>query len=97
VNAAGASAAAQLGAPIRCVGGTPAALPRAQGKAMKTSNTSSINPATSHRLDTIAKRQRDARKRDLLFACCVALAALIGATTVGAAAHAAVPIVLVQH
>ncbi len=44
---------------------------------------------TTNRLETIAKRQRNGRKRDLLFACFVALAAIIGATTVGAAVHAA--------
>jgi fatty acid desaturase len=44
---------------------------------------------TTNRLETIAKRQRNGRNRDLLFACFVALAALIGATTVGAAVHAA--------
>jgi hypothetical protein len=44
---------------------------------------------TTNRLETIAKRQRTGRNRDLLFACFVALAAIIGATTVGAAVHAA--------
>ncbi len=44
---------------------------------------------TTNRLETIAKRQRNSRKRDLLFACFIALAAIIGATTVGAAVHAA--------
>jgi hypothetical protein len=44
---------------------------------------------TTNRLETIAKRQRNGRNRDLLFACFVALAAIIGATTVGAAVHAA--------
>jgi hypothetical protein len=44
---------------------------------------------STNRLETIAKRQRNGRNRDLLFACFVALAAIIGATTVGAAVHAA--------
>jgi hypothetical protein len=44
---------------------------------------------TTNRLETIAKRQRNGRTRDLLFACFIALAAIIGATTVGAAVHAA--------
>lgn len=44
---------------------------------------------TTNRLETIAKRQRNGRNRDLLFACFVALAAIIGATTVGAAVNAA--------
>jgi len=43
----------------------------------------------TNRLETIAKRQRNGRKRDLIFACFIALAAIIGATTVGAAVHAA--------
>jgi hypothetical protein len=41
------------------------------------------------RLETIANRQRRSRARDFLFACFVALAAVIGASTVGAAVHAA--------
>jgi hypothetical protein len=44
---------------------------------------------TTNRLETIAKRQRNGRKRDLLFVCFVALAAILGATTVGAAVDAA--------
>lgn len=43
----------------------------------------------TNRLETIAKRQRSNRARDLIFACFVALAAIIGATTVGAAVDAA--------
>jgi len=42
-----------------------------------------------NRLETIAKRQRNGRTRDLLFACFIALAAVLGATSVGAAVHAA--------
>ena len=42
-----------------------------------------------NRLDTIVTRQRQSRARDLLFACVVALAAVIGATTVGTAVHEA--------
>jgi len=41
----------------------------------------------TNRLETIAKR--NGRNRDLLFASFIALAAIIGATTVGAAVHAA--------
>ena len=41
------------------------------------------------RLETIVDRQRKSRVRDLMFACFVALAAVIGATTVGTAVHAA--------
>jgi nitric oxide reductase large subunit len=48
-----------------------------------------ITMKTTNRLETIAKRQRNGRNRDLLFACFVALAAIIGATTVGAAVNAA--------
>jgi beta-lactamase regulating signal transducer with metallopeptidase domain len=44
---------------------------------------------TTNRLETIAQRQRTGRARDLLFACFIALVAIIGATTVGAAVHAA--------
>jgi hypothetical protein len=47
------------------------------------------SPMKANRLETIAKRQRSGRSRDLLFACFVALAAIIGATTVGAAVNAA--------
>jgi hypothetical protein len=43
----------------------------------------------TNRLETIAKRQRNGRTRDLLFACFIALAAITAATTVGAAVHAA--------
>lgn len=46
----------------------------------------------TNRLDTIANRQRRSRSRDLLFAAFVALAAIISATTVGAAARASAPI-----
>jgi hypothetical protein len=48
-----------------------------------------ITMKTTNRLETIAKRQRNGRNRDLLFACFVALAAIVGASTVGAAVHAA--------
>jgi hypothetical protein len=51
----------------------------------------------TNRLETIAKRQRNGRNRDLLFACFVALAAIIGATTVGAAVHAASTTDVVQR
>jgi len=44
------------------------------------------------RLDTIVTRQRQSRRRDLVFACFVALVAVIGATTVGAAVHEAVTV-----
>jgi hypothetical protein len=43
----------------------------------------------TNRLETIAKRQRNGRTRDLLFACFIALAAITAATTVGAAVQAA--------
>jgi fatty acid desaturase len=39
------------------------------------------------RLETIASRQRKSRTRDLVFACFIALVALIGATTAGATIH----------
>jgi hypothetical protein len=42
----------------------------------------------SNRLATIEKRQRNGRTRDLLFACFIALAAVLGATTVGTAVQA---------
>jgi hypothetical protein len=42
-----------------------------------------------NRLETIANRQRNGRTRDLLFACFIAFAAVLGATTVGTAMHAA--------
>jgi hypothetical protein len=43
----------------------------------------------TNRLDTIVRRQRKGRARDVLFVCFVALAAAIGASTVGAAIDAA--------
>ena len=43
----------------------------------------------SHRLATIATRQRRGRARDLVFACFIALVAAIGASTVGDAVHGA--------
>lgn len=51
----------------------------------------------TNRLETIANRQRNGRTRDLLFACFIALAAVIGASTVGAAVHAAVTTTEVAH
>ena len=45
--------------------------------------------SNTNRLETIVNRQRNGRTRDLLFACFVAIAAVIGASTVGAALHAA--------
>jgi beta-lactamase regulating signal transducer with metallopeptidase domain len=45
--------------------------------------------STMSRLETIATRQRRSRTRDLMFACFVALAAAIGASSVGAAVQAA--------
>lgn len=44
---------------------------------------------TTNRLETIAARQGDGRKRDLIFACLVTLAAVISASTVGTAVHGA--------
>jgi hypothetical protein len=43
----------------------------------------------TNRLQTIANRQRNGRARDLLFACFIALAAVVGATTIGVAVHGA--------
>lgn len=40
---------------------------------------------TQNRLELIARRQRNGRTRDLIFACFIALVAIVGATTVGAA------------
>jgi hypothetical protein len=40
----------------------------------------------TNRLSTIATAQKKTRSRDVLFACFVALAAVIGATTVSSAA-----------
>lgn len=45
--------------------------------------------ALSTRLETIATRQRGSRVRDLVFGLAVAVAAVIGASTVGDAVHAA--------
>jgi hypothetical protein len=58
-------------------------------RSKKRSEKKEITMMTTNRLETIAKRQRNGRTRDLLFACFIALAAIIGATTVGAAVHAA--------
>jgi len=44
------------------------------------------------RLADIATRQRRARARDAVFACWIALAAILGATAVGAVADAASPV-----
>ena len=41
------------------------------------------------RLQTIVTRQRKSRARDFVFACFIAMVALLGATTVGATIHAA--------
>ncbi len=41
----------------------------------------------SNRLETIANRQRKSRARDLVFACFIALVAVLGATTVGTTIH----------
>jgi hypothetical protein len=43
----------------------------------------------SSHLQTIVTRQRSSRVRDAVFACFVALAAVISVSTVGTAAHAA--------
>lgn len=43
----------------------------------------------SNRLQTIATRQRKSRARDLVFACFIAMVAVLGATTVGATIHGA--------
>jgi hypothetical protein len=40
-----------------------------------------MSPSMTSRLDTIAAAQKKTRARDLLFACCVALAAAITVTT----------------
>jgi hypothetical protein len=42
-----------------------------------------------NRLDTIATRQKKSRSRDLLFACFLALAAVVSVTTVSTACQAA--------
>jgi hypothetical protein len=82
--------------PIRSGGGTSAALPCA--KMMKTSITTITGPTClvpttniSSGLETIAKRPRYGRTHDLLFACFVALAAMIGAATVGVAVRESAP------
>ncbi len=46
----------------------------------------------TNRLETIATRQRKTFVRDTLFAACVALAAVVGMTTVATAAHASAPV-----
>jgi beta-lactamase regulating signal transducer with metallopeptidase domain len=49
-------------------------------------------PKESHmnRLENIANRQRRSRARDVVFACFIALIAVVGATTVGATIHGAI-------
>jgi hypothetical protein len=54
-----------------------------------TTTTSTTKPS---RLETIATRQKKTFVRDALFAVCVAGAALVGMTTVAAAAHAGAPV-----
>ena len=44
---------------------------------------------TTNRLETIAARQSNGRKRDLIFACFITVAAVIGASTVGTAVRGA--------
>ena len=44
---------------------------------------------SSTRLETIATRQRTHRKRDIVFACFIALLAIFGGTTVGITIHGA--------
>lgn len=51
---------------------------------------------TFNRLEMIAKRQRSARWRQLLFIFFVALAAMSGATTIGAAVRGAAPVHIAQ-
>ena len=41
------------------------------------------------RLETIATRQRNSRTRDLVFACFIAMLAVLGGTTVGVTIHGA--------
>jgi len=41
------------------------------------------------RLDSIATRQRKSRLRDVFFAACVTVAAVVSVTSLGAACHAA--------
>jgi len=50
-------------------------------------------PAMSNRLQNIVTRQAKTRARDALFAAFVALAAVVGITTVNTAAHAASTVV----
>ncbi|MFT3695264.1 MAG: hypothetical protein QM831_19180 [Kofleriaceae bacterium] len=45
----------------------------------------------TNRLENIAARHRTSRVRDAFFAACVALAAVVGMTSVAAAANAAKP------
>ncbi len=45
----------------------------------------------SNRLATIATAQKQTRVRDLVFACFVALAAIVSVSSVSTAAHAAAP------
>ena len=44
---------------------------------------------TTGRLEAIARRPGNSRTRDLIFACFGALAAILGASAVGAAVHGA--------
>ena len=44
---------------------------------------------TTNRLEMIARRQRTGRTRDSIFACFIALVAILGASTVGAAVFGA--------
>jgi hypothetical protein len=46
----------------------------------------------TNRLETIANRQKKTFVRDAFFAVCVAAAALVGMTSVAAAAHAGAPV-----
>jgi hypothetical protein len=41
------------------------------------------------RLETIATRQRRSRARDVVFACFIAMLALVGGTTIGMTIHSA--------
>jgi hypothetical protein len=53
------------------------------------SDCSAKGSSTMNRLETIASRQRKSRARDLVFACFIAMAAVLGATTIGATIHGA--------
>jgi len=52
---------------------------------------------TNNHLASIAARQRTSRLRDAVFAVCVALAAVIGVTSVSTAAQAATPTHVAQR